>query len=85
MLYANTLNALDALEYTDLDTEVDFSRIINEIDNNTIDSYELIETEEFITLGSWILTEVGDKYLDKLNMLDMLDKEIDKVLSEGEI
>ena len=79
MLYINTLEALEA---TDLDTEVDFSRIINEIDNNTIDTYELVDNERFIPLSDWLVSDRERQYLDNI---DMLDKEIDKALSEGEI
>lgn len=79
MLYVNTL---DALEATDLDTEVDFNRIINEIDNNTIDTYELVDNERFIPLADWLVSDKDKQYLDNI---DMLDKEIDKALSEGEI
>lgn len=82
MLYVSTLDALDALEATDLDTEVDFSRLINEIDNNTIDTYELIDNERFIPLADWLVSDKDKQYLDNI---DMLDKEIDKALSEGEI
>lgn len=76
MLYVNSLEA------TDLDTEVDFSRIINEIDNNTIDTYELVDNERFIPLADWLVSDRERQYLDNI---DMLDKEIDKALSEGEI
>ena len=79
MLYVSTLEALEA---TDLDTEVDFSRFINEIDNNTIDTYELIDNERFIPLADWLVSDRERQYLDNI---DMLDKEIDKALSEGEI
>ena len=82
MLYVNTLDALDALEALDLDTEVDFSRLINEIDNNTIDTYELVDNERFIPLEDWLVSDKDKQYLDNI---DMLDKEIDKALSEGEI
>lgn len=82
MLYVNTLDALDALEDVDLDTEVDFSRFINEIDNNTIDNYELIDNERFIPLADWLVSDKDKQYLDNI---DMLDKEIDKALAEGEI
>lgn len=79
MLYVSTL---DALEEFNLDTEVDFNRIINEIDNNTIDTYELIDNERFIPLADWLVSDRERQYLDNI---DMLDKEIDKALSEGEI
>lgn len=79
MLYVNTL---DALEDTYLDTEVDFSRLINEIDNNTIDTYELVDNERFITLADWLVSDKDKQHLDSI---DMLDKEIEKALSEGEI
>lgn len=79
MLYVSTL---EALEITDLDAEVDFSRLINEIDNNTIDTYELVDNERFIPLEDWLVLDKGKQYLDNI---DMLDKEIDKALSEGEI
>lgn len=79
MLYVSTL---DALEEFNLDTEVDFSRIINEIDNNTIDTYELIDNERFIPLADWLVSDRESQYLDNI---DMLDKEIDKALSEGKI
>ena len=79
MLYVNTL---DALEASDLDTEVDFSRLINEIDNNTIDTYELVDNERFIPLADWLVSDKDKQYLDNI---DMLDKEIDRALSEGEI
>lgn len=79
MLYVSTL---DALEEFNLDTEVDFSRIINEIDNNTIDTYELVDNERFIPLADWLVSDRERQYLDNI---DMLDKEIDKALSEGEI
>lgn len=79
MLYVNTLEASEA---TDLDTEVDFSRIIKEIDNNTIDTYELVDNERFIPLADWLVSDKDKQYLDNI---DMLDKEIDKALSEGEI
>ena len=79
MLYVNTI---DALEDVDLDTEVDFSRLINEIDNNTIDTYELVDNERFIPLEDWLVSDKDKQYLDNI---DMLDKEIDKALSEGEI
>lgn len=79
MLYVNTL---DALEEFNLDTGVDFSRIISEIDNNTIDTYELIDNERFIPLADWLVSDKDKQYLDNI---DMLDKEIDKALSEGEI
>ena len=79
MLYVNTL---DALEASDLDTEVDFSRLINEIDNNTIDTYELVDNERFIPLADWLVSDKDKQYLDDI---DMLDKEIEKALSEGEI
>lgn len=82
MLYVSTLNALDALEEFNLDTEVDFNRIINEIDNNTIDTYELVDNERFIPLADWLVSDRERQYLDNI---DMLDKEIDKALSEGEI
>lgn len=82
MLYVNTLDALDALEVTDLDTEVDFSRLINEIDNNTIDSYDLVDSDRFIPLKDWLVSDKDKQYLENI---DMLDKEIDKALSEGEI
>lgn len=82
MLYVNTLDMLDALEASDLDTEVDFSRLINEIDNNTIDTYELVDNERFIPLADWLVSDRDKQYLDNI---DMLDKEIDKALSEGEI
>lgn len=76
MLYVNTL------EDVDLDTEVDFSRLINEIDNNTIDTYELVDNERFIPLADWLVLDKGKQYLDNI---DMLDKEIDKALAEGDI
>lgn len=79
MLYVSTL---DALEEFNLDTEVDFNRIINEIDNNTIDTYELVDNERFIPLADWLVSDRERQYLDNI---DMLDKEIDKALSEGEI
>ena len=79
MLYVSTL---DALEEFNLDTEVDFSRIINEIDSNTIDTYELVDNERFIPLADWLVSDRERQYLDNI---DMLDKEIDKALSEGEI
>lgn len=79
MLYVSTL---DALEEFNLDTEVDFSRLINEIDNNTIDTYELVDNERFIPLADWLVSDRERQYLDNI---DMLDKEIDKALSEGEI
>lgn len=79
MLYISTL---DALEEFNLDTEVDFNRIINEIDNNTIDTYELVDNERFIPLADWLVSDRERQYLDNI---DMLDKEIDKALSEGEI
>ena len=79
MLYVSTLEALEAI---DLDAEVDFSRIINEIDNNTIDTYELVDNERFIPLADWLVSDRERQYLDNI---DMLDKEIDKALSEGEI
>ena len=79
MLYVSTLEALEAI---DLDAEVDFSRIINEIDNNTIDTYELIDNERFIPLADWLVSDRERQYLDNI---DMLDKEIDKPLPEGEI
>ena len=79
MLYVSTL---DALEEFNLDAEVDFSRIINEIDNNTIDTYELVDNERFIPLADWLVSDRERQYLDNI---DMLDKEIDKALSEGEI
>lgn len=82
MLYVSTLDALDALEEFNLDTEVDFNRIINEIDNNTIDTYELVDNERFIPLADWLVSDRERQYLDNI---DMLDKEIDKALSEGEI
>ena len=82
MLYVNTLDTLDALEASDLDTEVDFSRFINEIDNNTIDTYELVDNERFIPLADWLVSDKDKQYLDNI---DMLDKEIDKALAEGEI
>ena len=82
MLYVSTLNALDALEEFNLDTEVDFNRIINEIDSNTIDTYELVDNERFIPLADWLVSDRERQYLDSI---DMLDKEIDKALSEGEI
>ena len=78
MLYVSTL---DALEEFNLDTEVDFNRIINEIDNNTIDTYELVDNERFIPLADWLVSDRERQYLDNINMLD---KEIDKALSEGE-
>ena len=79
MLYVNTLGALEEFN---LDTGVDFSRIISEIDNNTIDTYELIDNERFIPLADWLVSDRDKQYLDNI---DMLDKEIDKALSEGEI
>ena len=79
MLYVSTL---DALEEFNLDTEVDFNLIINEIDNNTIDTYELVDNERFIPLADWLVSDRERQYLDNI---DMLDKEIDKALSEGEI
>lgn len=79
MLYVSTL---DALEEFNLDTEVDFNRIINEIDSNTIDTYELVDNERFIPLADWLVSDRERQYLDSI---DMLDKEIDKALSEGEI
>lgn len=79
MLYVSTL---DALEEFNLDTEVDFNRIINEIDNNTIDSYDLVDNDRFIPLKDWLVSDRERQYLDNI---DMLDKEIDKALSEGEI
>lgn len=79
MLYVSTL---DALEEFNLDTEVDFSRLINEIDNNTIDTYELVDNERFIPLADWLVSDRDKQYLENI---DMLDKEIDKALSEGEI
>lgn len=79
MLYVSTPETLEA---TDSDTEVDFSRIINEIDNNTIDTYELADIERFIPLADWLVSDRERQYLDNI---DMLDKEIDKALSEGEI
>ena len=79
MLYVSTL---DALEEFNLDTEVDFNHIINEIDNNTIDTYELVDNERFIPLADWLVSDKDKQYLDNI---DMLDKEIDKALSEGEI
>lgn len=79
MLYVSTL---DALEEFNLDTEVDFNRIINEIDNNTIDTYELVDNERFIPLADWLVSDKDEQYLANI---DMLDKEIDKALAEGEI
>ena len=79
MLYSTNL---DLLGITDLDTEVDFSRFINEIDNNTIDTYELVDNERFIPLADWLVSDKDKQYLDNI---DMLDKEIDRALSEGEI
>ena len=79
MLYVSTL---DAIEEFNLDTEVNFSRIINEIDSNTIDTYELVDNERFIPLADWLVSDRERQYLDNI---DMLDKEIDKALSEGEI
>ena len=79
MLYSTNL---DLLRITDSDTEVDFSRFINEIDNNTIDTYELVDNERFIPLADWLVSDKDKQYLDNI---DMLDKEIDRALSEGEI
>ena len=79
MLYSTNL---DLLGVTDSDIDVDFTRIINEIDNNTIDTYELIDNERFITLEDWLVSDKDKQYLDNI---DMLDKEIDKALAEGEI
>ena len=79
MLYVSTL---DALEEFNLDTEVDFNRIINEIDSNTIDTYELVDNERFIPLADWLVSDRERQYLENI---DMLDREIDKALSEGEI
>ena len=79
MLYSENL---DLLGVTDSDTDVDFNRIISEIDNNTIDTYELVDNERFIPLKDWLVSDKDEQYLDNI---DMLDKEIDKALSEGEI
>lgn len=79
MLYSTNL---DLLGITDSDTNVDFNRIISEIDNNTIDTYELVDNERFIPLEDWLVSDKDKQYLDDI---DMLDKEIDKALAEGEI
>lgn len=79
MLYSTNL---DLLGITDSDTDVDFNRIISEIDNNTIDTYELVDNDRFIPLKDWLVSDKDKQYLDNI---DMLDKEIDKALSEGEI
>ena len=79
MLYSTNL---DLLGITDSDTDVDFNRIISELDNNTIDTYELVDNDRFIPLKDWLASDRDEQYLDNI---DMLDKEIDKALSEGEI
>lgn len=79
MLYSTNL---DLLGIADSDTDVDFNRIISEIDNNTVDTYELVDNERFIPLADWLVSDKDKQYLDNI---DMLDKEIDKALSEGEI
>ena len=64
------------------DFDVDFNRLVSDLESSIVDEYDLVEPDRFIPLEDWLVSDKGKQYLDNI---DMLDKEIDKALSEGEI